>query len=498
MVPLHLQIMRDITGTAEVAGSGDNPVIMEWPKVIAKQFPEMKAYCELYTGDDIAWCGLTVGYVMAAAGVRPIFGPTDTDKFLWAEAWEQFGIAVNTPVLGDVIVLDRHVTMFDGFDGNDYVKGRGGNQSDQVKVSSYAKSAVRSYRRPPPPTAPPALPAIPVGGRTQRPTLEVGSQGSDVALVQTCLKALPIDGDFGSITEKAVKKFQGQEHLEVDGVVGPDTWAALERVYNLPPPLPSLPGRPLPPALEPVVIEKIIAIAQRSSIATYSWDDRGEAPDGYTNGMAVAFAYVYRKLRLADSAALEMAKAETQDVDVDALARFASQFREAGMDNSVSGTNTLRHLFVLLMGLGMRESSGEHCCGRDQSADNTDAMTCEAGLFQMSWNMETCSDEMEKLMDAYDVSPAPEQCHLDIFREGVSCSSDDWKCYGSGEGYDYQELAKSCPQFAVETTAVGLRNRCLHWGPIKRYEVELRPEADQMFRAVQALMDAVPTREFGV
>jgi uncharacterized protein (TIGR02594 family) len=488
MVPLHLQIMRDITGTAEVAGSGDNPAIMQWPEVIAKQFPEMKSYCALYTGDDIAWCGLTVGYVMAAAGVRPIFGPTDTDKFLWAEAWEQFGIAVNTPMLGDVIVLDRHVTMFDGFDG-DYVKGRGGNQSDQVKVSNYAKSAVRSYRRPPPPTAPPALPAIPIGGRTQRPTLEMGDQGSDVVVVQTCLKALPIDGDFGSITEKAVKKFQGQEHLEVDGVVGPDTWAALERVYNLPPPLPPLPARPLPPPLDGATIGRITAIAQKSRIARYSWRDRGTAPIGYINGMAVAFAYVYEKLLANDSAAREMAKANTHDGDVDALEWYAEVFRSLSMVNDRPGIVTLRHLFVLLLGLGMRESSGQYCCGRDQSADNTDAMTCEAGMFQTSWNASGCSDEMDKLLKSYNVVPALAQCHLQIFREDVACSESNWQCYGSGEGYDYQRLAKRCPQFAAETTAIGLRNLRQHWGPINRYEAEVRSEADEMFRAVQALME---------
>ena len=38
------------------------------------------------------------------------------------------------------------------------------------------------------------------------------------------------------------------------------------------------------------------------------------------------------------------------------------------------------------LGLGMRESSGQYCCGRDTSEDNTTADTAEAGLFQMSWN----------------------------------------------------------------------------------------------------------------
>lgn len=315
-----------------------------------------------------------------------------------------------------------------------------------------------------------------------RPTLRVGSQGRDVVIVQVCLRARPIDGDFGDITEDAVFAFQRRQHLApVDGVVGPDTWAALERVYHLPP----YPA-PMPPPLDQETIDHICAIAMRSEIADYSWDDRGDAPPGYIQGMAVAFATVCVKLAARDSAALEMAKANTNNGDTDALAWYADTFRELGMSNDAAGIDTLRHLFVLQLGLGMRESSGYYCEGRDQSATNIEADTCEAGLFQMSWNASGCSSEMQKLMDQYAVHPP--QCALEVFRQGVACSDEDWSCYGSGSGADYQALAKSCPQFAVETAAIGLRNLRQHWGPINRHEVEVRPEADAMFRAVQAVL----------
>jgi cell wall-associated NlpC family hydrolase len=52
-----------------------------------------------------------------------------------------------------------------------------------------------------------------------------------VAQVQRCLNQkgsrLNVDGDFGPLTEAAVKQFQRRTGLEVDGVVGPKTWASL-------------------------------------------------------------------------------------------------------------------------------------------------------------------------------------------------------------------------------------------------------------------------------
>jgi hypothetical protein len=63
---------------------------------------------------------------------------------------------------------------------------------------------------------------------------EEGDTGSRVTEVQCILKARGydigpsgVDGDFGPDTLAAVKKFQSDHGLEVDGQVGPHTWAAL-------------------------------------------------------------------------------------------------------------------------------------------------------------------------------------------------------------------------------------------------------------------------------
>jgi peptidoglycan hydrolase-like protein with peptidoglycan-binding domain len=77
--------------------------------------------------------------------------------------------------------------------------------------------------------------------RLAPPTVKKGSKESAVRLVQEILKSFgspefdpgAVDGDFGPLTENAVKAvqafltdFEGNP-LQVDGVVGPKTWTAL-------------------------------------------------------------------------------------------------------------------------------------------------------------------------------------------------------------------------------------------------------------------------------
>lgn len=64
-----------------------------------------------------------------------------------------------------------------------------------------------------------------------RPTIRRGSTGPDVQYLQGRLSALgywiAVDGVFGPGTESTVRSFQSSNGLTADGVVGPNTWAAL-------------------------------------------------------------------------------------------------------------------------------------------------------------------------------------------------------------------------------------------------------------------------------
>ncbi|MEH2035759.1 peptidoglycan-binding domain-containing protein [Nostoc sp.] len=66
---------------------------------------------------------------------------------------------------------------------------------------------------------------------SQLPTLYFGSSGIAVRALQQLLVtngyAVRVDGIFGALTETAVKAFQNQQNLGVDGVVGQRTWSAL-------------------------------------------------------------------------------------------------------------------------------------------------------------------------------------------------------------------------------------------------------------------------------
>lgn len=65
------------------------------------------------------------------------------------------------------------------------------------------------------------------------PSLRFGNSGLSVRILQRLLLAngypIRVDGNFGALTETAVKAFQSNRNLTIDGVVGQRTWSELTR-----------------------------------------------------------------------------------------------------------------------------------------------------------------------------------------------------------------------------------------------------------------------------
>lgn len=80
--------------------------------------------------------------------------------------------------------------------------------------------------------------------------LKQGSRGKDVETLQTLLNRtgsrLGVDGDFGENTTDAVKRFQRLAGLTADGIVGQQTWTALEARANAVPPANQPPAALIP------------------------------------------------------------------------------------------------------------------------------------------------------------------------------------------------------------------------------------------------------------
>lgn len=88
------------------------------------------------------------------------------------------------------------------------------------------------------------------GGGGGSPILQQGSEGSAVSRLQQLLTGagfpVPTTGTFGPLTDAAVRQFQSARGLTSDGVVGPQTWAALDKKPDTPavPDTPTNDGRP--------------------------------------------------------------------------------------------------------------------------------------------------------------------------------------------------------------------------------------------------------------
>ena len=329
-----------------------------------------------------------------------------------------------------------------------------------------------------------------------RPTLREGDEGEWVKQLQLKLGIEP-DGDFGRKTEDAVEDFQESHGIKADGVVGPYTWEALDATQPKPPPAPDVPppdeppsppgpsgafSLTNPPGYNQAAIDKVV---EDHPVANYDWPGRGDAPIGFVKGIASSFARAIIFYRQRQEPWVSMAKAETSLL-LDALNWYRNKFASADLDNSKAGEDVIRHIFVLLLGLGMRESSGQYTEGVDMSASNRSGETTEGGMFQTSFNVRSRAPAVLKLFEMYKNADA--DILLDVYKEGVRASiSRDW---GTGPGREFQRLSKHSPDFAAQVAAIGIRTARDHWGPLNRREALVLKSADDMLQKVQATISS--------
>lgn len=208
-------------------------------------------------------------------------------------------------------------------------------------------------------------------------------------------------------------------------------------------------------------LAQILLMVQTSTLAQYKFKDRSKAPLGYLKGITLSFAQELCSPSLPS----------TGNSETDALVYY----------NLQGQSDILTYSF--LIGLGMRESSGKYCEGRDMSASNVASVSAEAGMFQTSYDAGTAS----KYLTASD-----RKCFLEVFKEGVDQSKCNPKNYGSGVALEFQKKSKECPTFAVRVAADTIRVKRKHYGPINRKEVEYRAEAVELLGQVKEVIKNNP------
>lgn len=165
-----------------------------------------------------------------------------TSMWNTASNWEATGTIDTMPkdkvccVFRDVKGVKEHILLYDGH-GN-YI-----HDSVEVKKQSIDTYKATHWAIPKGLYDGGVVPPVP----ETKPTLRKGSKGSYVTELQNDLIALlysvggkGADGIFGSATEIAVKEFQRDHNLKVDGIVGTATWTAIDNALA-----------PLPPAPDP-------------------------------------------------------------------------------------------------------------------------------------------------------------------------------------------------------------------------------------------------------
>jgi uncharacterized protein (TIGR02594 family) len=217
-----IQVAVNELGQKEISGPAENPTIV--------RYAQEGGSFEWKNEEDTPWCSIFVNWCAKKTGLKG-------SGLANARSWLVAGQAVDNPQPGDIVVFWResreswkgHVGFFFGFskDGK-RVFCLGGNQGNQVSITSFGVDQVLGYRR----LSSQTIPEIP------DKILKLGDKGDAVRKLQDALKQLNLDigtsdGDFGPRTEAAVKLLQTMgSQLPITGVFDKPTYILLTSLLN--------------------------------------------------------------------------------------------------------------------------------------------------------------------------------------------------------------------------------------------------------------------------
>ena len=191
--------------------------------------------------EHAAWCDAFVDFVILQMCKHFGYGDTTARKVLCGDfddytynsvaLYKKAGRWSSTPHRGDQIFFggSGHTGIVTSVESGT-IHTIEGNKGDEVRKCSYNTSSpsIIGYGRP--------RYDLITGVMTSddMPLIKRGSKGDAVKKLQEILisngyscGSYGADGDFGSATENAVKAFQKDHGLTVDGIVGEKTWAKL-------------------------------------------------------------------------------------------------------------------------------------------------------------------------------------------------------------------------------------------------------------------------------
>ncbi len=215
----------------------------------------------------LPWCAYFVLWCFQTTGMDsyPLSGACDTWQDYYASMGAYASAGSYSPKAGDVAFFDwdydgeaDHIGIVESNNGGD-VTTIEGNHSDEVGRRYNAQNDVMGYGivdysdvssvelnfdslGNTAAVKPEADESESAAAETSTSTtstvsnfLKKGAKSEKVSWVQESINTLmnaglEVDGNFGSVTENAVKKFQAANGLDADGVVGPSTIAKLEEM----------------------------------------------------------------------------------------------------------------------------------------------------------------------------------------------------------------------------------------------------------------------------